>query len=141
MATLATRSGRLRLPGAASRLGRWVTLHLQERRRARRTSPAAPVITGGEREWDETQVGWADALIDWAFDHGTYPVATLEIWLARDSSDWEFELVTAVPSWTWGYRHSCVSQIEETLLYKMRYRDGSIIGPFSNEREVVTAHY
>ena len=87
-------------------------------------------------EWDETQEGWADTFFDWNFDHGSFPVASIEIWLARDANGFVYELVATVPSTTGTYRHAPASQYEDFLYYKLRYVDGGTVGPFSSEVEV-----
>ena len=122
----------------------WLATWLQRRRRARAALhsappvvlPNAPVFTNSGFEWDVTQEGWADTFFDWSFVHGDFPVASIEIWLARDASGFVYELVTTVPSTTGSYRHAPASQYEDFLYYKLRYVDGGTVGPFSSEVEV-----
>ena len=98
--------------------------------------PAAPVIVSGEAEWNETEEGWADGLIDWTFAHGSYPVATFELFVMHDATDDGFSLLTTVPSNSEGYRDGKATQLDEFLFYKMRYCNGTVIGPFSNVFEI-----
>ena len=123
----------------------WWALRSQKRRRqspSQPLQPAAPVITGGWFEWDATQVGLADVGFGYTFQHGTFPQARFEVWLARSSQGWAYNLLeTMLSNETDDHYQLCASSGGETLRYKMRYRYGDIIGPFSNEWDVVVPPY
>ena len=100
-------------------------------------APAAPVIIHGDFEWDETAEGWADGVLDFSFDHGTFPVASFEIWWAKASNNFQYSLVLTIPSSSESWRHESATHAPDTLRYKTRYRSGEVLGPFSSEREIV----
>src|ERR1041385_801027 len=62
----------------------WLATWLEDRRRARvaaqPATPNAPVITAAAVMWGATQGGWGDVNLTWTFVHGTFPVATIELW-------------------------------------------------------------
>jgi hypothetical protein len=119
-----------------------VGLYLQERREKRAAadaapagppSPAAPVITTGTVNWDVTTVGWADVDITYTFAYGTFPVANLEVWLAKASGGYVYSLLATIASSTGGdFVQTNASSATDTFRYKMRYKNGSVLGPFSN---------
>lgn len=98
----------------------WVALRLQARRRKRAVPvpevPAAPVITGGTYELGTTDPEWFDAVLDFTFVHGSFPVAQLEVWLSIAGGS--YGLVTTLGSTATGYRHELVEQSEDLLQYK-----------------------
>lgn len=132
-------SGKLRIARGVV-LRNWVALYLQERREKRAAadvagppSPAAPVITGGSVNWDVTTLGWADVDFTYTFVYGTYPVANLEVWLAKQSAGYVYNLLTTIASTTGGhFVQTNASNATDTFLYKMRYKNGGTLGPFSN---------
>ena len=121
-----------------ARRRQWIlAIKLQKRRRKRIPAPAAPVIIHGDFEWDETEEGWADGVMDFSFDHGSFPVASFEVWWAKASDNFQYSLVNTIPSSVEDYRHERATDVPDTLRYKIRYRNGETLGPFSNEREII----
>ena len=114
-------------------LATWTALYLQARRRARAAVAApplaAPVILGAVTQWDASVPGWADVTLTLAFNHGSWPVATLEIFWTLDGG--AEGLAGTVASTATSYGHGSVTQGESSLVYRARYRDGSVFGPFS----------
>ena len=114
-------------------LATWTALYLQTRRRARAagTLPplAAPVILGAVTQWDASVPGWADVTLTLAFNHGSWPVATLEIFWTLDGG--AEGLAGTVASTATSFGHGSVTQGESSLVYRARYRDGGTLGPFS----------
>ena len=128
----ASKSGSTR--GARFSLRSWVALFLQERRRYRAEGggvPAAPVITGSAWEWGQTEAGWVDIYMEFTFDHGAFPVATLEVW-AHDLNNAD-RVVAVLPSDQTSWWHNHVAEDATTFYYRMRYVNGPVVGPFSNE--------
>ena len=115
----------------------WWVARLQKRRR-KLPAPAAPVITDGWVEWDATQVGWADVWLMYTFQHGAFPQANLEMWMAKASGGWVYTLLmTFLSTEIDTFMHASATNTSETFRYKMRYRDDTLFGPFSDVREVV----
>lgn len=136
MAALMSGSARLRLPGAGTRLGRWAALYLQDRRRRRAGGSVVvppPAITNGFSDWGRTENGWADVILDWTFDAGTLPVGVFELWWMREAVDPDFSLVATIPSNQREYYHVMVTQTPVFAYYRLRYRNGSVFGPFSDD--------
>lgn len=100
-------------------------------------APVLPANVVVQVEWDETREGWADVLLDWHLDHGIWPVADLEIWTARGATDWAWVLVVTLASTEISYRHSCVHDDETRVSYRMRYRWGWMVGPFTPEYPIL----
>jgi hypothetical protein len=93
------------------------------------TAPAAPLITGALTEWDASVPGWADVTLTLTFNHGSFPVATLEILCILDGGEeW---LAGTVASSAAAFTHGSVTQGESSLVYRARYRHGGVYGPFS----------
>jgi hypothetical protein len=117
----------------------WVAIWLQERRRARVSvggiAPPAPLIVSGWYAWNDTEFGWVDNYITIEFDAEAVPEAQFEIW-ERDSNNSSHLLDTIGSASLTDYRHVMASEDGDTFYYKVRYRNGGIIGPFSNEMEV-----
>jgi hypothetical protein len=119
------------------RLRAWWALRLQARRRAWASgpveTPGAPVITSAWSQWGTTEAGWADAYLRIIFEHGAFPVATFEVW------GWDInnplQLLDVIPSAAVvdPYHRECVVEDPNVLHYKVRYRSGEVVGPFSNE--------
>ena len=112
----------------------WWAVHLQHRRRGRTSAPAppapVPVIVNGDHEWGATEPGWVDAWISWAIDYAGYPVASVEVWFRRLAT--AEALVATVPSQDNGYAHLRVINAEDELFYRVRYRNGEVVGAFSD---------
>jgi hypothetical protein len=116
----------------------WLATWLQDRRRLRKQmatpppapTPNAPVITGVRFEWGTSEPEYADVWVDWTFDHGTLPLASIEVFVSVDGGD--FGLVATVPSNFTGFHQSTATLGEAQLTYQVRYRDGTTFGPWSN---------
>ena len=111
---------------------RWVWGWLQERRRARASGdapiPPAPVITGSTVVWVE---GKGDVTLTITFDQGSWPVATIEVYAYNYAGD--FQLVGTFASNGSSFVHHTGSTGEEDLIYRARYRNSSVVSPYSNE--------
>ena len=118
----------------------WLALWLQERRRVRQQAltagPNAPVITDAGVDWGTTQEGYADVWIVWAFVHGTYPIAQMEVWVREDAGG--YFLLDTVASNMNGYTFAQATNVEVSFTFKVRYQHGATLGPFSNEMHVTT---
>ncbi len=117
----------------------WLATWLQDRRRSRQQpasvpTPNAPEINGGGYEDGTTERGWWDVFIDWSFDHGSFPVATMEVWVSIDSG--AFALLATVSSNAPGYFYPLATDNERRFDFKVRYRNGATVGPFSNVYQV-----
>lgn len=115
-------------------MGRWA----QSRHRGGggASAPAAvpaPVIESGDFSIGSTQPGWADVQIFWAFNPSPYPDATLEIWEGNGFSGVVYSLIATVPSTDDSYIQTLVADADDRANYKMRYVDGAVIGPWSND--------
>lgn len=110
----------------------WLAAWLQKRRRKRAAAPQpnAPVITAGGFSWDTTEAGFADVWVAWTFDHGTFPVATVELWVVTDGGP--LTLLVTIPSTEVTFIYTGACTWEATFEFQVRYRDGATIGPFSN---------
>jgi hypothetical protein len=89
--------------------------------------PNAPVISDGGYECGDETV---DLWIDWTFDYGVYPVADMEIWISPNLSD--YSLRATVPS---NNNHYVIAEVVEgdaDFWFKIRYRNGAAVGPFSD---------
>jgi hypothetical protein len=116
---------------ATSKLRAWTSWFLAERRRTRLAwrTPAVPVILSAVTQWDASVVGWADVQLTLAFNHGPWPVATLEVFCIIDGGE-EGPVGTVVSTAT-AFTHGSVAQGESSLTYRARYRNGGVIGPVS----------
>jgi hypothetical protein len=115
----------------------WLATWLQDRRRSRQQpapTPNAPEINGGGYEDGTTESGWWDVFIDWSFNHGGFPVATMEVWLSTDGG--AFTLWATVSSDAPGYYYPLAADNERTFDFKVRYRNGATVGPFSNVYQI-----
>jgi hypothetical protein len=112
----------------------WWAMRAGRRRRNATPPPPVPVITGGDFEFDATEPGMADVHIAWTIAYGTYPVASVEVWV-RHGNGIEARLVT-VPSSADGFDHIRATADEEWLYYRVRYvlEDSSrgVVGAFSD---------
>ena len=112
-----------------------LALLLESRRRAR--SVPAPVITAGFSSFNRTETGWFDVVLDFDFDQRWLPPATFEIWLMRDSDgELDFKLLALTGTNVREFIHVLASMETEFYTYKLRYRSGRLIGPFSEEYSV-----
>ena len=105
----------------------WLLLRHKRRRHAAAPIPNAPLITQATYDLDGTEPGWFDILLDFTFEHGTFPVATLQIWFALGTG--EYTLLDTIPSTEVSYCHHQAEQGEDPLLYKLRYVNGPTIRP------------
>jgi len=115
----------------------WLATFLQDRRRSRQqpvTPPAvpnAPVLLTGTYQWNRTTPGYADVMLTWSFDHGSFPVASLEIWANVNTTG--YQQLATVPSNTTSIISPNATPVPIFVRVKSRYRNGSTVGPFSNE--------
>lgn len=91
---------------------------------------APPEIAGGNAEWESTSPGWWDVYIDWTFNHAGHPVAQIEIWQSINNEP--FELRDTVTSDEVSHYYPMAADNETTFDFKVRYRNGATVGPFSN---------
>jgi len=123
-------SGNRSAPGLTRRLQVWWALRLQKVRRTAPTQIPAPVIMTGGAEWNRSWDGWADVILQFDFDSGYLPAATFEIWWMREALDVDFALLTTIASSDRIFYHVNVTSVPIFIYYKMRYRNGSVLGPF-----------
>lgn len=97
----------------------------------------APVFTGGTVEWDATETGWADVVLGWSFDHGSNPVAAIEVWRGTSPDGSDSDVVASVTSTDTSYRDAKAANGENQFYYRLRYSDGTTTGPFSDTLPVV----
>ncbi len=129
------KTGRLASPGGLVRA--WVALHLQERRRVRAAASGlkAPQLLGFGFDIEASGPMTFDLWLDWSFDHGTLPAATIEIWLNLNLG--EYALMDTVPSTDTHWVHTFDFLGEDQYDVMVRYRDGGTVGPWSNVLETV----
>jgi hypothetical protein len=112
-----------------------LALLLESRRRFR--SVPAPVITAGFSSFNRTETGWFDVVLDFDFDQRWLPPATFEVWLRRDSDgELDFKLLALAGTDIREFIHVLASMETEFYTYKLRYRSGRLISPFSEEYSV-----
>ena len=116
----------------------WWAMRAGRRRRKAAPPPPVPLITGGDFQFDVTEPGWADVNIAWTIAYGTYPVASVEIWM-RHGAGTETRVGT-VPSSANGFHHPKATADEEWLYYRVRYMaedsKGGVMGAFSDVFEL-----
>jgi hypothetical protein len=125
---------RIKSWAAARRVQGWLTGWLQDRRRSRQETESpltAPVIHSGSFEWGVSEPEYADVWFEWTFAHGSAPSASIEVW--RRVNGEPYEPIATVPSSHASFYHSTAIREEAQLTYKVRYRNGDMFGPFSNE--------
>jgi hypothetical protein len=93
----------------------------------------APVITGGSFSIGTTDPGFADVQIDWTFDPAPYGDADIEIWWFSGYVPAPWNLIASVPSTDTSYVQLAVTDVDDRETYKIRYVNGPLQGPFSNE--------
>ena len=91
---------------------------------------AAPVIDESSYGWNGGDPAYADIEIGFSFNHGSYPPASLEVWVSRDGG--EFVMVAAVDSFNSYFLYDHATENEASFDFKLRYVNGSVVGPFSN---------
>ncbi|MGC3956627.1 MAG: hypothetical protein QM813_01225 [Verrucomicrobiota bacterium] len=125
---------------AARRFQGWLASWAQDRRRGRQHSvappPNAPVIVGGGYEDGASAPGWYDVFFDWTFEHGSYPVADMEVWLSLNGAPFSVYYVT--PSNDPGWYYAAAANTPATFDFKVRYTDSNtgVVGPFSNVYQI-----
>ena len=130
------RSGALGRPLSwAHRRFAYLATWLQDRRRARQQAapptPNAPVMTGASATYDVTQTGWADITLSWTFVHGTFPIATIEVWKSVNGG--AYALLVGGGSTASAYYWALACDINGgSFDFKARYKNGATLGPFSN---------
>jgi len=131
---LASASAERKEAGGVTVLRTWLALHRQKRRRqggGQEAPPApVPVIVDGYYEWDTTEHGWADVTISWTIDYNGFPEASFEVWM--EGAGQPDHLVATVQGSDRQFFQACVTSGEDTLNYRVRYRNGEVIGGFSN---------
>jgi hypothetical protein len=95
---------------------------------------APPEIVGGNYEWEATDPAWWDVWIDWNFNHAGHPVAQMEVWLSINGGP--FELRDTIGSDAPGYYINNAADSEMMFDFKVRYRNGATVGPFSNVYQI-----
>ena len=93
--------------------------------------PNAPGLLTGDYYWNRTTPGYADVGLTWSFDHGPHPVASLELWASVNSAG--YSLLATVPSSNTSVFYPNATSVPIFVRVKARYRNGDILGPFSNE--------
>ena len=93
--------------------------------------PDAPAIESGDYEWVGAGDGsYCNVVLGFSFDPGPYPDADMQVWVGFDGSD-SYTLLQTVPSNSGSVNINHAAQVEATLNYKLRYKHGAIVGPFS----------
>ena len=88
-------------------------------------------MTGGSFTYGVTQPGWADISVYWTFVHGTFPLASIELWQSLNGGG--YTLLVTGPSNGAGYYYALACDINGgTFDFKTRYKNGATLGPFSN---------
>ncbi len=115
----------------------WEALYLQERRRLRAAASdlRAPQLLAFGYDLEASGPMTFDLWLDWSFDHGTLPAATIEIWLSLNLG--EYALMDTVPSTDTHWVHTFNFLGEDQYDVMVRYRDGGTVGPWSNVLETV----
>lgn len=113
----------------------WLAMWFHDLRRAQQATlppvPNAPTRTGGSFQFDVTQSGWADLTLSWTFVHGTFPVATIELWKSLNGD--AYTLLVAGGSTASAYSDALAGDINGgTFDFKARDVNGATLGPFSN---------
>ena len=117
----------------------WWALRRQARRRRGGSSLSvpAPVLTDSQAYWGSTAEGWADIIVFWDFPGEAAAEAVLEIW-ERDEV-YALRLVGTAPVSDHSFTHTKVTEVHGTFYYLARYRNGGVVGPFSNELAAVVS--
>lgn len=90
----------------------------------------APVIIDAGYGWHDGPPAYVDIEVSFSFDPGSYPDASVEIWVSRDGGD--YVLVNTMDSFSPSFYYAHATENEAGFDFKMRYVNGAITGPFSN---------
>ena len=120
----------------------WWALRCQKRRRQRATAtaptPPVPVIFAANPSWEGSEPGMYDVTIEWTIDHGSFPVASVEVFVRVNGG--EEQSLGTTPSSDLGFNHARATPGDETLYYRVRYVfedfGGPVIGAFSQVFEI-----
>jgi len=66
------------------------------------------------------------------------PLSVFEIWRMREAVDTDYQLLATTPSSQRVYYHVLVTDTGVVGFYKLRYVNGAVVGPFSEEYSVDT---
>jgi hypothetical protein len=95
----------------------------------------APVLTDSEASLGTTAEGWFDITVHFTFSGEAAAEAVVEVW------EWDevysLRQVGAAPISDHLFVQTKVSEVYGTFYYRVRYRCGSVVGPFSNELAAV----
>ena len=75
--------------------------------------------------------------LTFTFEQGAWPVGELEVWFAIGAFDLNYWQVGTLASDAGTYRHNEAIGGAGQMNYKLRYRYGEVVGPWSNEFAVV----
>lgn len=119
-------------------LRRWLSWYLQHRRRSRSAAPDVPQlspveyeIVNGSWDWNGNNPSLIDVFLQWTANYNGQPAAQVEVWLGAThvgTVDDEGE-----------FWHSEATDMENRLPYRVRYRNGALVGGFSPWYEVVVS--
>jgi hypothetical protein len=116
----------------------WWAMRSQKRRRhsagAPPEPPPLPVVTLSNGNYSVSG-GLVSSTFDISVDHKTWPVASLEIWFSRNSTS-NYAVLATVGSDAESFSHPAITDSEDILYYKARYRNGDVLGPFSEQLEI-----
>jgi hypothetical protein len=95
---------------------------------------AAPVIDEASYGWNAGSPDYADIEVGFSFNHGSYPPASMEVWVSRDAG--AFVLLATVDSFNSYFLYEHATENEASFDFKLRYVNGATVGPFSNVMHV-----
>ena len=111
----------------------WLAMRSQKLRRRRAVAGAGlpvAVITGAEFGWDITEPGWADVTLYWTADTSGWSGGSFEVWCQIGEAR---EQLVGTAWWSdRAFEHVQASDGENTLVYRLRFRNGSDVGAFSD---------
>jgi hypothetical protein len=118
----------------------WWAMRCQKQRRARDagSQPAAPapVITDGVCVWRGGSPDVGDAELTFTFADPGLPVGLFDVYAERRGIEQSFSLVATCPSTERSIEVSGIFTEQIIIAFEIRYRNGSVVGPFSAEFEV-----
>ena len=82
--------------------------------------------------WDATSLNWADVTVGFSFADSGFPEATFEIFIAPGPGGTDFAFSQTIPSTQRQFTQTEVFEDENGVTYQLRYRNGDVVGPFSN---------